>query len=88
MHAPVPILEVEVTLQNNSPGKLRVEPGMFALHSRQTGRVSPLTLNEAKAQVSVRPGRRCGSLRSRWRPGFGLGLSGRLTPRKGGQDHH
>lgn len=49
VHAPVPILEVEVTLQNNSPGKLRVETGMFALHSRQTGRVSPLTLDEAKA---------------------------------------
>ncbi len=52
VHTPVPILEVQVTLQNNSPGKLHVTPGMFALNSKQTGRVSPLTLDEAKAIVN------------------------------------
>lgn len=45
---PIPILEIQVGLENRSAGKLRVEPGMFAMTSAQTGRVSPLTLEQAK----------------------------------------
>ncbi len=50
-YSSVPIFEVQVELRNNSTGRLRVEPQMFAFTSQQTGRIAPLTLDGARAVV-------------------------------------